>query len=184
MPEELALDQGWGDGAAVERHEGLRGAPRQAMDRAGGDFLAAAGGASDEDGCVRLGDAADDFEDLGHDRGAPYQVAQPSRFLQLGAESLDFRLEPAPVRQTVENDLELSGPERLQQIVNRSGAERLDGVVDRALAGDDNPLAIRVGLPRRAKDFDSVAVGKVDVDDQEARIELLDGAARLLHGAD
>src|SRR6266545_73080 len=78
----------------------------------------------------------------------------------------------------------LREPKRLQQVVDRAGAERFDGVVDRALPRDDDAVAIRVGLPGHAEHVDPVAVREVNVDDQQAGIELFERAARLLDGSD
>ena len=184
MPEQLALDQGRGDGAAVERDERLAGAAGEAVDRARGDLLAAAGGPGDQHGRVGAGDAADDVEDLGHRLGAPDEVAEASGLLQLRPQCLDFGLQAAAVGEPVEDDLELRRAQGLEEIVERAGPQRLDRVVDRALAGDHDPFPVRLGLARGPEDLDAVAVGQVDVHDEDTRIELFHRLGRFAGGAD
>src|SRR5262249_26792882 len=53
VPEELALEEGRGDGAAVDDHEGPAGARAELVDGLGGRALAGPGLAPEEDGGVR-----------------------------------------------------------------------------------------------------------------------------------
>ena len=112
------------------------------------------------------------------------QLAELARLLQLGPQRVDFRLEPPPSRQALEHDLELRRPQRLEQVVGDPGAQRLDRAVERGLARDHDAVALGIRLARRAEHLDAVAVGQVDVDDEDFRLELLDRAARLARGAD
>src|SRR6266508_957958 len=180
VPEELTLDQGRRDGAAVEGDEGLPASPREPVDRSRGDLLAGAGGPGDENRGVGARDAPDDLENLRHRLGTAYQIPQAPGLLQFGAQGLDFRLQTPAVRQALEDDLELRGPQRLQEIVECPGAQGLDGVVDRSLPGDHDAFALGILLERRAKDLDPVAVGQVDVHDQDPGIEFLEDFCRLL----
>ena len=184
MAEELAFDQRWRDRAAVEGDKRLAGAPRETVNRPSGDFLPGAGSAGDQDGSAGASDPADDLEDARHRLGAAHEVAQAAGLLQLGPQGLDFRLQAPSVGQPVEDDLELRGAQRLHEVVEGPGAQRFDRVVDRALSRDDDSLAIRVLLARGLQDFNAVAVGQMDIHDQDPRIKPLDGLEGLLGGTD
>ncbi len=68
VPEELALDERLGQGAAVDDDEGPRGARREVVDPAGEHLLAGPGLARDEDRESARGDAAGELEDPRHGR--------------------------------------------------------------------------------------------------------------------
>src|SRR5205814_3789286 len=77
MAEELALEQRVGDRGTVLAHElaGL-GARRIEVDRAGGQLLAGAALAVDEDRLVGVDDAIEQTEDLRHGPGVPDDRAE------------------------------------------------------------------------------------------------------------
>ena len=68
MPEELALDQRFGKGAAIDHHQGATGAIAPAVEVAGQHLLAAAGLAGQTDRRGRGGDLAQRLEGLAHGR--------------------------------------------------------------------------------------------------------------------
>ena len=112
------------------------------------------------------------------------ELAQLSGLLELGAQRVDLGLERAAGRETLEHDLELRRPQRLEQIVGHPGAQGLDRAVERRLAGDHDAVALGIRLAGGPKDLEAVAVGQVQVHDQHLGIELLHGAARLARRAD
>ena len=54
VSEEFGFEQGLGNGGAIDHREGAPGARTQLMNGAGHDFLAAAGRARDQHGCIPL----------------------------------------------------------------------------------------------------------------------------------
>ena len=64
MPEELALEQGFGYGAAIFRHEGLLPAPASLVQGAGDKLLAGAALTTDADVQIGIFHLLDDLEDL------------------------------------------------------------------------------------------------------------------------
>ena len=70
VPEQLALEQAFGNRRAVDRQEGALVAAAVEVDRAGDQLLARAALAQDQDVDVLRGDAADLFADRLHGRAA------------------------------------------------------------------------------------------------------------------
>jgi hypothetical protein len=63
VPEQLRLEKGVRNGSAVDRYERLVGAPTPVVDREGGELLAGAALAGDQDRNVASRDATDHPED-------------------------------------------------------------------------------------------------------------------------
>ena len=82
MAEQLALDQVFGEGAAVDGDERAIGAFALEEDVAGGEFLAGAGLAEDQGGRIGRGDGLDEPLHRLHRRRIAHENARPLRRLQ------------------------------------------------------------------------------------------------------
>src|SRR5262249_57888148 len=88
MPEELALEERFRDGRAVECHE-RAALPRPALvERARGDLLAGPALARDQDRRAGVGDPPEEIVDRGHRGACADQVAEARRFLDDAPEVL------------------------------------------------------------------------------------------------
>ena len=92
VAEQFRLDQGFGNRAAVQSHEGLLATGTELVDRASHQFFPCAGLALDQDGEVGVGhlpDLLDDLLDLlapAHEPAERVALPEPSELLELGAQ--------------------------------------------------------------------------------------------------
>lgn len=89
MPEELGLQQGFGEGGAVHPDEGAFGPGAQAVQGGGGQLLAGAGLPGEEDRRLRGGGASQELEELQHQRRAAHQAVEGVLPGQLPAQPAD-----------------------------------------------------------------------------------------------
>lgn len=93
MAEELAFEQGFGEGAAIDFDEGLGRAGAEGVDGGGGEFLAGAAGAEDEDGAFAFSGKADEALDGAHGFGVADEAVEIIFGFEFGFEGEEFFLE-------------------------------------------------------------------------------------------
>ncbi len=185
MSEEFALDEGLGDGGAVELDEGRAGARALAVERPGHKFLAGAAFALDQHGGVGAGDFADERAKLLH-AGAVAQQLE-ALFLVALAEVLRNLHQLRVFFGLFEGDGQVLGRNRLGEERERSVAHALDGHVHRSVVRDHHDQ--RAGGPGvdLFKQFDAVAIRQFHVDDHQVEVvlaEQFDGAGDVLGAGD
>jgi hypothetical protein len=114
----------------------------------------------------------------------PDHLPEASGLLELGSQCVELAFEPTALGDPLKDRLELSGPQRFQEVVRCAGAKRFDGVVDGARAGDDDGVEVRLGLLRLPEDFQPVPVGQRDVDHQQVRLKVSNGVGSLARRSD
>jgi hypothetical protein len=150
VAEELALQQGLGDGGAVHRDERPGRSLRVRVDGAGDQLLAGSALAGDEHGDVGRSDADHPREQLTHRRGPTDQVVQLVSLAELVGEQPHVDEEPAPLERALDAHQELALLERLVQVIAGPHLHGLDGALDRAVAGHHDHL-------RRGRHFQRAA---------------------------
>ena len=98
VPEELAFQDPFRQGPAVDRLKRLFPPPAQIMKGFGGQFLAGSGLAGDENVAVRVGHFVDQVEDPLEGRAVPDDVLKSDLGLEAAAQGVVFRLQPDPSR--------------------------------------------------------------------------------------
>ena len=148
VAEELGLQQGLGDRAAIDGHERRVLAPTLVMDRARHQLLAGAALALNQDRHVGLGHERQHREDLPHLRCAADDLLEPHGRLGLGRLPSVLHLEGLQIRAPVQHRLVLREVDGFGEIVERAQLHGAPGIRAVAVAGHDDDL--RRG--RRAKD--------------------------------
>ena len=142
VAEQLGLEQGVRDRAAVDRHE-RPVAPRAVrVDGPRQELLARSTLALDQHGDVGPRDAAHDREDLAH-RG---RVSQHVRELDRGLVRalLGLGLERPEMDRPLEHDLQVLQLDRLLMVVERAELDRANRAVAAAVLADDHDLGRRL----------------------------------------
>ena len=168
VPEELALEDPLGEGAAVhdaERPEAPR-APR--VDEAGDELLAGAALPGDEDARVGRGDLVDELEDLLH-RPAPGRDEGRLGRLEARLQLAVLGEERVALGRLLHEARDRLGVERLDDVVVGAVLERLDGRLDRCVGRHDDDGRLGGGLADLAEDLETVHPGHLDVDEEDLR---------------
>ncbi len=134
MAEELAFQQMFGDGAAVDRHERAIGAGAGGVDQPGGQFLAGTGFAADQHRCLAARQFADHLPGPLHDR----RLAQQLRLV--GGNRL---LSGAQAQGRADQVTQHRQLERLLDEVEGAALECLDGAFDIAVGGNHGDRQVR-----------------------------------------
>ena len=138
VAEQLALQQGFRQGGAVDRDQRPGPADGRLVDGPGHLLLAGAGLALDQHGRRGVGDVGDQLEDRVHPRVLAEDVVELESALQLGPQRGHFVLQGPVAQGPLEDQPEVVDVDRLGQKVIGPHADRLDGLVDRAVAGGDD----------------------------------------------
>src|SRR5581483_3518754 len=168
VPEQDALDQVLGDGAAVDGDEGPRLALALALDGARDQLLAHARLALDQDRDVGArGSAAERHRAL-HGLAADDEVGEGERALRLLADAGDLALQRLDLERAVDRHLEPLGRGRLDHEIDGAGAHGVDGGIDGAVCGlhDDGG---RAGLGSHALEHLHAVDSRHDVVEQHER---------------
>ena len=136
MAEELALEQGLGEGGAVDGHEGTLAARAVAMDGARRELLAGAALAQDQDRAQPRRDAGDGGVDLDHRRRAADHAGG-------GVAPRRRRRRVRRLRQrAAHRGADLLHVHRLADVLDRAEVQRLDRAVH-----EPKPVMIITGRP-------------------------------------
>ena len=97
VSEELGLRQRFGQGGAVDRHEGTFGAAARIVDGASDQLLAGPALAGEQDRCVLRGDQGRLVQRLAKGFRTPYDAVEAVLFGERSAQAFDSAFEPAAV---------------------------------------------------------------------------------------
>ncbi len=165
VAEQLGLQQGLGDGGAVDGDE-LALAAALLVNRAGEQFLAGAGRAEQHDRYVGGGDALDGLADLQHLRSGADDRAEHLAAAGL-LEPAVLRLDVGDVEGAGDDQAELVDVDRLAVEIVGAKADRLQHAFASAVAGRDDDL--RVGLQPQDVGQRGEAFGRAVRDRAEGR---------------
>ena len=167
VAEQLALQQGVGQGAAVDRHEGAVFSGGEGVDGPRHQLLAGATLSGDEDGGAGGGDGAHHVEERDHGRGDADDLLQAVAAAQLLLEPQVLLAELLALQGVADHDLELVDVEGLQQVIVGSQLEGGHRGLGAPEGGDDDDHGLRGGRLDVAEDLDAVSVRELDVRDHE-----------------
>ena len=136
VAEQLAFDQGVGDGGAVDRHEGRLGAVGQLVDAPRHQLLAGAGFAADQHARGDGGDAVDGVENALHGRRFAEQPAGAREAPDLVGEAAVLMAEAGGLQGVAHDETQLVDLVRLRQVVGGAGFHRVDGGAQVRIGGD------------------------------------------------
>ncbi len=170
VTEELALHQVFGNGAAIDRHEGLVAPRPLAMDETSSEFLAASGLAGDVDRGLAARELLDHQAHLFDPRARSEKLVLPGfggrGFLRQGERRFDQRPE-------------LIEGQGLGQIIEGTGLESCDGVLGAAERRDHGHGEVCESRADETHQFHPVAVGQPHVGQTEV---IPSGLQQLLGG--
>src|SRR5215467_720622 len=180
VAEQLALQEGLWNGAAVDGHEGTGVTRTVGVHGAGDQLLARAALPFAENGGVRLGHALNDREDVAHLWGRTQDVREANGILELTrlGHALAFQL--AEIGGPPQDDFEIVQVDRLQMVVEGAPLHGGHGVGTIAVARDDDDLGIRGG-PEDVVEGTQALLRRVRVGGQ-AQVKRNDLRRGLLHG--
>jgi len=166
VAEEFALNEGVGDGGAVDAYEGAGSAMAAQMDCHGDQFLACAGLAGDQDGAFGGSHPVDARIDILHDGTcADHAVAVHD----LGGHPAVFLLQPPPSQGAFHSQQHPFQIDRLFEKIERPQPGRLDGTVDRGMAGDDHQRQARRQIGRLFEHLHAIQTGHGEVDETDVQ---------------
>src|SRR5215467_1862679 len=183
VTEQLALQQGLGDGAAVDGHEGTGVPWAVGVHGTRHQLLARAALPLAEDGGVGLGHALDHREDVAHLRGRAQDVSEADGILELTRLRRALPLQLPEIGGPPQDDLELVQVDRLQVVVEGTPLHGRHGVGAVAVARDDDDLGVR-GRPEDVVESAQAllrgvrARGQAEVEGDDLRRGLLDDRRR------
>src|SRR5262249_6494345 len=152
VAEEFRFHQRFGNGRAVDRHEGARDAGAELMNGVRDDLFARARFAGDQNGDRRAGDLLDGRVNLPHRVRGADQPSEDAVFAELPAQAGVFELRRRAFDGALQHHLQLARVDRLLEVIERAfldhGAYR---VLDAALAGQQNHRGFRVFVPQPGK---------------------------------
>ena len=163
VAEQLAFQQGLGQGPARNFHEWLVAPRAGPVDRSGDERLAGAALAGDQDGGLGVGHALDHVEDPQHAVVVADDVLQAESHVELGLEIAVLFEDLALVEGPLDGHLQLFVDQGLGEEIEGPGADGLDGGLDGAVAGDHDDGGGRVMLPAMGEDVEPVTVAEADV---------------------
>jgi hypothetical protein len=133
VSEELALEQRFGDGATIHRHESLIAPWRLGVDRPREDLLAGPALPRQQDRRLEGGDAFHDLEQLDHGGRGGDDGPIAGGPLDVAAEQLVRASKPFPFLRLSEGQEDLAGLEGLGDVVVGPPFHGLDGEILRAV---------------------------------------------------
>jgi hypothetical protein len=175
VAEELAFDEVFGDGGAIEGDEGAGVAGAFAVERAGDELLAGAAFALDEDGGVGAGDAAEEGPEFLDGRALAEELTA-GVFGVLAEEAVDLD-EVGVLGGLLEDEIDLVRGEGFDEVVEGAVAHALDGGLDGAKAGDDDDEGALGAGGDGFEEVGAFAVREADIDEEE--VEGIAGEACL-----
>jgi hypothetical protein len=179
VPEDLALEQRFGNGGAVDRDKWRRRTGTELMDRLRDELLARTRFAPNQHrrrGRRRL---LDDLIHLAHLRAAANHAPEAAMFAQLFAQGFDFAERILPLDDLVEQNLEPLRLDRLGQVVVGAFLDRLDRGFDAALRCEDDDRVVAAVVFERAQEIETAHPRHHQVADDDRGAEHGDALQRL-----
>ena len=175
VAEQFVVEQVLVQGGAVHGHERL-GPPRAVgVQRLGGEFLAGAALAEDQDGRPGRGVRLEPGDHVVHPRAIADHALEAELLVELSAEVAVGPGELPPLAGLLDDGPHLGHVERLLQVVQRPELHRLDGRLHVAEAGHDHDLGVRLLRPGLANDGQAVDVAHPQVGEDDVELVAVDG---------
>ena len=149
------------------------------MDGPGGQLLARAALARDQDGRVRGSDLLDQVEDFAHGPALADDVVEARGVPDRPLEQDVLLAEPPLFEPVGEDDLQLLDLERLDDVVQGAHLEGLDRLLDAPVGRDHDHRRERMQLLRSGQDLHPVHVRHLDVADEGVILARLDEVEHL-----
>src|SRR6266446_6808701 len=180
VAEELALEEGLGDGRAVDGDERPLGAVGHLMNGARHELLARARLAGEKHGGRAGRREVDQPVDLLHGGADSEQRSEAPALLELAAEQRHFFLDLRPLHRLVQHHAQALRVDRLGQIVVGAVPHRGDRGLDRGMAGQENDHRVRIELGQRLEESETIEAGHLEVGDDDGGRGGLGAVERLL----
>jgi hypothetical protein len=183
VAEELRLEEVFGNGAAVDRHEPVRASWTGVMDGAAHDLFPAARLAGDQDGARCRRDGLQQLKQILHRTAAPDDALEAVTLIELLAEPRVLGAKPALFHCTLERVPQLVELKRLGNEISSAALDDFHGVLDRSETGHHDADDVGVQLERGLDDTRAVLPGESQVGDHHVECEIrqsLDGVLRRL----
>ncbi len=179
MAEELAFDQLFGDGGAVDLHERLVGPQRAGVQGPGHQLLARTAFPVNENPAVGGGGQLQLLPQGFHGNAVAHDAVAGAELVAQGAVFLG---QPALVERVPDQQHGLVHRERLFQEVEGAQLGGLDRGLDGAVAGDHDDRRGGVALLEAPQDFQAVDAGQPDVEQEQVVVFLRRGFQAFLAG--
>ena len=151
VPEQLRLEQRFGDGAAVDRDEAI-GPPRAAvMNRACGQLLSGAGLACDQHRARCRRDGLEEVIEVPHHAAGTDESFDAVSLIELGSEVCVLGSQPALLQCRAEHVQQRIELKRLGDEVGRTLLDGVHRIFHGAVPGDHDRDDVRVPLERRRR---------------------------------
>ncbi len=167
MPEQFALDQGFGKGRAVQRDERPLPPSAVVVERLGYQFLSGPAFAGDENGRAAVGDLFDLAVDLLHRAALSDEVVKSVALRHLGPKLFHFAFEFLRVKRTVDDDAEFFDIEGFRQVIRCAQFHGIDGGLHGLRARQHDDRSGVLFRPEGLEDRKSVRAGENDVEQNE-----------------
>ena len=166
MAEQLAFDERFGQGAAIDGDERLAGPRALVVDGPGDQLLAGAGFAQDQHGRLRGGDFGDQRANALHAGRVADQPRRAFDALQPALERAVLLRELALFLHAAQQGFDLDQLARLGEVIERTVAQRGDGRFERRLAGEHDRFGVGAKLLGLGDDVDAAQARHVEIDQQ------------------
>ena len=168
VSEELRVEKGFGERAAVERDKRPFAPRRVHMDRAGDELLARSRFAGDEHGAARRSDGLDELKERQHRRARADDVRKLVRGVQRPLEEDVLLLQPLSLELAADAHAQLRHRILgLRHVVGRAETERLDGRVGGGEGGHHDADDVGSDALGFAQQVHPVHLGHPDVGDED-----------------
>ena len=168
-----------GEGRAVDRDERGVAARRGVVDGPRHQLFAGSGLADDQDRADRLGDVADQLEDVVHPRALAQDVVKLELLVQLLAQGRDLVLQRPLAQRTLDDQPQVLEVDRLGQEVGGPQPHRLHRMVDRAESRRDDHVRGQPALLHFFEQLQPVDARHLQVGDDHAVGTLGQGLERI-----
>ncbi len=167
VAEEFGLEEGRGEGGAMDGDEGFLSARGEVVDGLGDEFLAGAGGAAQEDGGLGGRGLLEEGEDVLHGGGVADDGVEGVTVVELGVEALVFGFEGAGAEGALEEEFEVVEVDGLGEEVGGAFLHGFDSGLDGAVGGEENDDEIGVGGAGATEELEAVGAGHAQVGEHE-----------------
>ncbi len=166
MAEQLAFNQGLGNGCTVDRHKRASRPVAVLMDGSRHQFLTGAVFAADQHSTIGRAGRFDQLLQLLHDRRLADELELP---LDFGAEVAILLLEPVLIQGMFHPEGHIFEGQRLFDIVVRTQFDRLDRRLDRTVPGHHHDLSAGHQFAQSLEGLQPVHLGHPDIQHHQFR---------------
>ena len=171
VSEQFALNERFGERAAVDHHHGVEAARAQPVNGAGHQLLAGAAFALDHDGGIDPGHGFDLFAHLAHGLALPHQLGDGVGLLaELLAQDAVLALQPVLFERVARHHGKIVGIEGLGDVIERAVFERPDRGLDRGVTGHHDDAGVELLALDLLEQLDAVHARHADVGDRQVEL--------------